>query len=352
MFEPIADRGVRSYAAEIREMLRGGAGAPIVRRDHSWRIGNALRLLWAIFLTQDTWPKPVFEVARWEYRRVGSIDSECIYSHSGGFVLFAKLAPGESSKHFIRSLRRKDWKSARVVAVATPEELCNGKAWVRCFVVDSPNVEPNDPQKKEIAFLSSNSKAYGKTAFNKRVADVAPDALWLVYDGDSESAADSEWMNSPDGAQTPDALLNARTSEAARHVDARVKQIKEWRTITLWVVIGFLFIAATVLAAGLVPVGTFNLVLTWLGNVLGPIAVYLGLTLFSRSVGARIISWRWLKEDRMKKKDWAGGTLRCVAAGGMLGGVSAIGKQCWPPVFAKVWGNNQEAINDREKPIP
>ena len=335
LFEPFSSES-SSYKDEFVEMVQSGVGVPIQYRFHSRRGWDFVRLPWLLYFGSDTRPKPVFEVAAWEYRPVADLEAEGVYKDTGGSVLLVESSPGELSRHLKRSSRGKITGSARVVVVATPADMCDGKARVRRLEVEPFRARTDDRCSKRLAFPVTS-------AATVRKEEVPPGALWLVCASDEQAPPTSTWMQAPDGARTPQAVLDARTHDGIKHVQASLRRAL-WGKVGMWAVLGpgasFLVLGSAALVEVVRSGSTMAHILMVAGAVWFWVSVLFGTIALAEAGMSRLIAWFWRKAENMGKADWTGASRHCLAARGLLGATSIVGKTTWQAVFAEVWPTN------------
>ena len=332
LFEEFSSES-NAYKDEFVKMVQSGVGVPIQYRFHSRRGWDVLRLPWLLYFGSDTSPKPVFEIAAWEYRPVADLEAEGVYKDTGGSVLFVELSPGESSRHLLRSSRGKITDLTRVVVIATPAEMCDSKARVRRLEVEPFRARTDDRCSKRLAFPVTS-------AATVRKEEVPPGALWLVCASDEQAPPTSTWMQAPDGARTPQAVFDARTREGTKHVQASLRNVRRAK-VFFWALFGLgiplLTFCSSVVTEAVWSDTTMAYSLVVATAIWLCVSVLFGLLVLAEAGISWVISCRWLKADAMSRAVWTGASRHCLAARGLLGAVSIIDKPTWQAVFAKVW---------------
>ena len=348
LFEPFSSES-SAHKDEFVKMVQSGVGVPIQYRRHSRRGWDVLRLPWILYFGSDTSPKPVFEIAAWEYRPVADLKAEGVYKDTGGSVLFVELSPGESGRHLKRSLRGKITDPTRVVVIATPAEMCDSKARVRRLEVERFEARTDDRCSKRLAFPATS-------AARVRKEEVPPGALWLLCASEEQAPPTSAWMEAPDGARTPQAVFDTRIREGTEHVQASLRRVR-WAKVFVWALFGLGIPLLAWAVAVLVPVlsdfekATWNNILTTAALWWLRVFVVVGLLVLLEAGFSWVEARCWRKAENMSKADWTGGTIRCLAARSLLGQLSVIGKTTWQDAFAEVWPNNGDSYSDGEAPL-
>ena len=301
------------------EMVRGGAGVPLVCSQRKNGLWNLLRWTRLYCVLHDTTPSCVFEVVEWRHIPTPYLDSDVVYTWSASSVLFFRLADGERREHFKHSINIGLSGSRRPIVLAKVEDLCDPTAWVRRIYVNAVATGEDHQTRSGVSFPSSASMEVGATATSRiRQKDAPPGAIWLVCDNEEQAPPSPDWGDKPDSSNAtprPDGPLALE-----HHLK---KQHKWWWTQKSMMLLIF----------GLVPAG-FTL---YGSSVEEPGNVQMGLGAFSAvwfiATGAVAIVWMWaeLRGRRLKHKwkkkegakgEWTGGTARGVYLGRLIKDIS------------------------------
>ncbi len=315
---------------------------PITIFDNGNRVVNFLRQLYINWVCCNTSPKPVFEVINWRYIPVDTINAEGLYNNSRGSILAIELGPGESSKHFISSLQPKKATNTRIIVIASSNDMSNNHSWVRCIRVNAFDVKSKDGKPKHIALSSEPGDDWTLPwVFFKKAKDVPKDALWLVYAAQEPSGLAFDEYGFPI-EYTTGSVYSCRDNSIDEYIKVRTKsivldRIAKW--LFLLILFPLLFVGLILLAfwtnsesedAFIISFGSWVL-LCWIIIVVVP-----GLLTGLYMLFVKVQTWCWLKNDGMKKTEWSGGTLKCLAAGKMLGRVCVVDEKVWNSIWESI----------------
>lgn len=315
LVEPLRT-GDKWVGRHLVDMVRSGAGVPMVYMRRPSLLANTLRRVRFRTILQDRTRKSVFEVASWRHVPASRMGSAVAFAGSAGSVLVLDLARRERREHFKRSLRAGVTGSRRPVVLATPDDLCDPAAWVRCVEVNGHRPVVDEQSRTGVCLVTWSIADPGSAAWSRvRQKDVPPHAMWLICDSDDQALPSHDWGETPESfAATP------RPPSPLPDKDRLKEHSKWWRRekMALWVVLGLepaaLAIALALLVAnGGLDRGLWAFAIAWLSVC----ALLLLNGLWSAATSAFSDCW-WgrymvpgIGEDT-SAANWTGGTARGV----------------------------------------
>ena len=162
-----------------------------------------------MFFLSPTYPKPAFAITQFKIVSESMLiqqQQDADHQHAftpGGYRLYVWLDPGESRRHFMRSMRAGTLAGERTIVVCSPEELAQPWNPVRCFNVYTPPTESEALPFPCLVLYSRDPLFSGKRHEEYRTpAGVSNRAIWLVDVGSrgaeqGEAQSDEESRSSP-----------------------------------------------------------------------------------------------------------------------------------------------------------
>ena len=213
--EPSGLRGALRSASHLRpvsgtdpEQIRRLRRVPLEYNLGISRLTDILVYIRAFFL-RPTYPKPAFAVTRFEIVPESVLvhqQQDADHQHAftpGGYRLYVWLDPGESRRHFMRSMRAGTLTGERTIVVCSPEELAHPWNPVRRFNVYAPPKKSKALPFPCLVLYSRDPLFSGMSHEEYRTpTSVSNRAIWLVDVGprgaeQGEAQSDEESRGSP-----------------------------------------------------------------------------------------------------------------------------------------------------------
>ena len=308
------------YHEHLVAMIRSRAGVPLARCKGANKVANFVRIARTAVVLQNVTPKSGFRIAGWKHTATARLDSGVVHTTTGSSILLVHLGEEENVEHLIRSAQVGITKDLRLVVLATPEDLCDPDADVRCIYVNALAAQVVEKRGFGVILASSTSIADGQpVTIVKAQRDVPPSALWLICDSDDQTPPVDDWGNLGEEFMETQRPLG-ENSERDQVLKRQAKELGALRFTVL-------AISGLGPPAGLFPwsisegLDSFDTIMLWISIAWLGMAAVIGIFMASAFFRSQRLSRRWRQQAGKHGAHWNGGSFRGVLLRRMLKGV-------------------------------
>ena len=308
------------YREHLVAMIRSRAGVPLAYCKGANKVANFVRIARTVVVLQNVTPKSGFRIAGWKHTATARLDSGVVHTTTGSSILLVHLGEEENVEHLIRSAQVGITSDRRLVVLATPEDLCDPDANVRCIYVNALAAQVVEERGVGVILASSISIADGQpVTIVKAQGDVPPSALWLICDSEDLTPPVDDWGNlGEEFMETQRPLVE--NSEVDQELKRQARELGALR-------LGLFAICGLVPPAGLFPwsisegLDSLDTIMLSISMAWFAMAGVIGIYMARAVVRSRRLSRRWRQQAGKNGAHWNGGSFRGVLLRRMLKGV-------------------------------